>query len=208
MILESNITQILAQWRAKPRQLEAALVRGFKKGLREFEGKRVIQAQLSGRKNSDYGLNVGTGNARNASDVKTFREGMDTVGFITFGSRAWYLKLHQHYQFDGYATAKNGTSFCIPIHPDAKRRWPRDFGSQLQFIKRPGRPPLLVRITDPGKGKSRARFDIMYVLKKQIFIPKRLYLYEEFETYGRSMISNSIESELRLAVNERAGWET
>jgi len=74
-------------------------------------------------------------------DVKTFIDSQDLVGTITVAKMHGNLKLHQHFEFNGYATAKGGTCFSIPVHPDAKGRRPSDFN--LNFIKIPGRNQYL-----------------------------------------------------------------
>jgi len=208
--LTSNIDEVLAAWKEKPRKLERALEKGFERGIREFESKRVVHAQLTGRRGNDYGLNSQTGNARFSTNTKVYREGLEKVGVITFGSSAWYLKVHQHFNFDGYIRPKNGMYLTIPVNPAARGKRARDM--DLVFIKLAGRTPILVKrdiFGESGKGPKRIpKSAIMFVLKEQVFIPKRLYLYEEFSTYGNSMIKNRILQELRLAVDERVGWET
>jgi len=207
--LTSNIDEVLAAWKEKPRKLERALEKGFERGLREFESKRVIQAQLTGRRGNDYGLNSQTGHARISTNTKVYREGLDKVGVITFGSSAWYLKVHQHYNFSGYIRPKNGMYLTIPVNPAARGKRARDM--DLVFIKLAGKYPILVKrdaLGMEGKSKKIPKSAIMFILKEQVYIPKRLYLYEEFATYGESMIKNRILQELRLAVDERVGWET
>ena len=67
---------------------------------------------------------------------------------------------------------KSAKALAVPIHPEAKKaKGPRDF-SDLVFIPRPGKPPLLVR----AGGKRSARMDIMYVLLKSVALPPRPYL--------------------------------
>lgn len=188
--LTSNLPAILKAWGSKSKRMASAVRLGLRDGLRDYES-HIIKQQLSGRRSATYGLNRRSGNSANSWSVKIYREGLDSVGILRSNATAWYLKLHQHYRFNGYA--RTGGTFAIPIHPGAKNKWPRDFGKNgLKFIKRPGKPPLLVRITDKGTKTSKAKFDIMYVLKKQIYIPKRLYIYEEFETIGKGMIRRQI----------------
>ena len=100
--LTSNIAEIIAAWKKKPMLMTDALVKGFTEGLHQFKNDRMIKEQLSGRKSADYGLNVGTGNARNSIDVKVSNSGIDTFGVIQIAKRAWYLKVHQHFEFDGH----------------------------------------------------------------------------------------------------------
>ena len=195
--LDCNITRIIAAWKKRPASMITAMEQGLQAGLRQFERQRMIKEQLSGRKSDSYGLNVGTGNARNALNVKMYRMGTDSVGVITVGGRAWYLKVHQHYNFDGYIKPRNATLLAIPVHPAAKGRRPADFNGQLVFVKRAGRPPLLVRVLDKGTRTSKASMQIMFALKPRVYIPKRLYFFEEFQTLGREMIKRNILERLR-----------
>jgi len=198
--LSSNIKEIIEGWKKRPAFMETALRYGLRDGLNEFERQRLTKGQLSGRKSDRYGLNVGEGNARISLYVRMSYEGGQDVGRIAPAMNAWYLKVHQHFKFDGYIRPKNAGALAVPIHPDAKGRKPRSF-SDLVFIKRAGKPPLLIRKVEKGKNKKISREDIMYVLKKQVYIPKRLYFFEEFATYGREMITKNIMSRLKEAAN-------
>jgi len=191
---KNNFQEIAEKWKKFPKQFEDALNIGFKEGLKRYSG-YLDKEQLSGRKSENYGLNRQSGTAAMSLDVKTFIDSQDLVGTITVAKNAWYLKLHQHFEFNGYATAKGGTCFSIPVHPDAKGRRPSDFN--LNFIKIPGRNPILIRRMFKGgnkrggasvAGQQLKREDIMFVLTKKIYIPKRLYFYEEFKTEGNNMI--------------------
>jgi hypothetical protein len=204
--LDSNIADVIVAWKKKPAALITAMENGLRAGLRQFEGQRMIKEQMSGRKGNNYGLNVGTGNARNATNVKMYQQGMDTVGVITIAERAWYLKVHQHFNFSGYIKPKNATLLAIPVNPAAKGRRPADF--DLVFIKRPGKTPILIRqIRRGGSAKTAGavrpivREDIMFVLKPRVYVPKRLYFFEEFSTYGREMIKANILERLREVNN-------
>jgi hypothetical protein len=192
ILMSSNIADVVAAWSKKSELLSRALERGLKNGLEQFMKQRLLHEQLRGRKGNNYGLNVGTGNALNSLSVRMYREGIDAVGIIGVAERAWYLKLHQHYKFDGYARVHNGGTFCVPIHPAAHRHRPSDFGEDLVMIKRPGKNPLLIRRAEKGKSGQIQRKDIMFVLTKQIYIPKRLYFTEEFEVQGRQLIRINI----------------
>jgi hypothetical protein len=204
--LDSNIAAIIAAWRKKPEAIITAMEIGLRTGLRQFEGQRMIKEQMSGRKGNDYGLNVFTGNARNATNVRIYRQSSDIVGVITVADRAWYLKVHQHFKFGGYIRPKNATLLAIPVNPAARGRRPADFN--LVFIKRPGKTPILIRQVRRGGSSKVAgavrpivREDIMFVLKPRVYVPKRLYFFEEFGTYGKNMIKFNILERLREVNN-------
>jgi hypothetical protein len=206
--LKSNIAEIVTNWKKKPVEMVRAMEKGLDDGMRLFEGQRIIRGQLSGRKNASYGLNSGTGNARNSINVKTDHRGLETVSKITVASRAWYLKVHQHYNFNGYIKPRNAMLLAIPIHPAARGKSPKDFAGGLIFIKPPGKTPILIRevrrggsVKVAGKSRSVIREDIMFILKPRVYIPKRLYFYEEFNTIGQEMIKRNIMERLREAAN-------
>lgn len=207
MILTNNFKQIADEWKKKPQKFEAALANGLREGLRKYES-HIVKEQLSGRKSPDYGLKRQSGTAANSTDVTMSYDGEDVVGRLTIGKNAWYLKLHEHYQFDGYATVKKGTCFVVPVHPQAQGHRPSDFN--LSFIKIPGKNPILIRKMAKGgpkkvgvsyAGQKIYREDIMYVLTKKIYIPKRTYFYEEFKTVADTLIRDCIMRNLQKEVN-------
>lgn len=81
------------------------------------------------------------------------------------------LKYAAIQEFGGVITAQ-GKALTVPIHRDARRASEQGqsvreaFGDTLAFIKRKGKPPLLVR----PEG-----FDVMYVLVKSVTLPPRPY---------------------------------
>ncbi len=87
------------------------------------------------------------------------------------GSTAPYAAIHE---FGGVVTPKTAGALAVPIGI-AGRRAARDAGGSirslnLQAIKRPGRPTLLVR---PGPRKSMVP---LFVLKQSITLPPRPYI--------------------------------
>lgn len=126
-------------------------------------------ARQNARSGGSAGLNRVTGHLVNSIVYETDQ----FTGRV--GSSLVYARLHE---LGGKIVPKAAGALAIPVHPDAKRAsGPRDFGGELGLIKRPGRPPLLIRARDVGKGKrNRDVFDIMYVLMKSVRIPARPYL--------------------------------
>lgn len=204
---KSNMADIIAAWKRKPAAFEKAVEDGLRDGLTVFQNQNIIKGMLSGRKSDSYGLNTGTGNARNSWTVSIDRRGMDTVGRISSAQRAWYLKVHQHYNFTGYIRPRNAQLLAIPVNPAAKGRRPSDFN--LVFIKPAGKPPLLIRqvrrggtASVAGKERKIIREDIMFVLRPRVYVPKRLYLYEEFDTHGKNLIRVNILERLKDAARK------
>jgi len=200
---KDNFQEIAEKWKNKPTEFFNGLAKGFRMGLREYAG-YLEKEQLSGRKSGNYGLNRQSGTAAMSLNSLVSYDGEDLIGRITVNKNAWYLKLHQHHDFDGTAIAKGNSSFAVPVHPDAKGRKPSDF--DLGFIKLPGRNPILIRKIFRGgskrggaseAGQKLLREDIMFVLTKKVFIPKRLYFYEDFKTIGNNMIGNQIMIQLK-----------
>jgi hypothetical protein len=97
-------------------------------GMSNFK-RRTVEEQLSGRVSEDYGLNRVSGNAARSLDVTVEEDSYGLVARMTVNAKAWYLKVHQHFNFDGWI--KNAF----------------------------------------GKGIK-------------VFIPKRLYIFEEWKQYG------------------------
>lgn len=188
-MFKSNIDEIIAKNKRKIAKIEEAIVRGFKEGLFEFEG-HLIKTQLSGRKSKNFGLKRQSGIAANSLNVSISGKKRDIIGKITVSKQAWYLKVHQHFKFGGYIRAKNASYLTIPVNSLAIGRRARDM--DLVLIKPAGRSPVLVRKTE-GKITNN---DIMFVLKKQVYIPKRLRFYEDFRRTGLTMLRKRILSRL------------
>ncbi len=204
---KSNINSVIEAWKRKPAALEKALEDGLRDGLYTFERQNIIKGMLSGRKSPSYGLNTFTGNARNSWTVSINRKGIDTIGRISSAPRAWYLKVHQHYNFSGYIRPRNAQLLAIPVNPAAKGKSPRDF--DLIFIKPVGKAPMLIRQVRRGGASKVAgaerkviREDVMFVLRPRVYVPKRLYLYEEFNTLGRNLIRINILERLKDAARK------
>ena len=189
---KTNFRQIAEAWKKKPEKFIQAMNKGLQEGLRQYET-RFIKEQLSGRKSSSYGLKKQSGILSNSVNLIMRREGQDLVGKITTGRQAWYAKVHQHENFAGYIKPKNKQWLTIPAIPGAVGRRASDF--DLVFIKPIGKNPVLV-----GKGAD-AKRGVVFSLRRQVFIPKRLYFYEEFRTYGHRFIQDRIMSNLERAAN-------
>lgn len=185
-----NFKEICEKWKKYPEKFANALGLGLKEGLFKYEA-HLQKKQLSGRKTENYGLKVQSGIARESLNVVMTIEGEDLLGKITVGKNAWYLKVHEHYKFNGYR--QGGTYFTIPISNDAIGKKARDFN--LVFIKRPGKNPLLIR-----KEKRNNGINAMFTLVK--YIPKRTYFYEEFPTIGDRFIRERIAKNLERVANE------
>jgi hypothetical protein len=182
-----NFKAIAEEWKKKPEKFARALGLGLKEGLLRYES-HLQKNQLSGRKSENYGLKVQSGIARESLNVVMSIEGEDVLGKITVGKNAWYLKVHEHYKFNGYR--QGGTYFTIPINNNAIGKKARDFN--LTFVKRPGRNPLLIQ---------KENKNVMFTLVK--YIPKRTYFYEEFPTIGDRFIRERIAKNLERVANEK-----
>jgi phage gpG-like protein len=89
------------------------------------------------------------------------------------GSNLRYARIHE---LGGTVSASSG-ALAVPVHPDARKSGgPRNM-SDLTMVKRPGKPPLLIRERTIGKiGGGRRMTDVMFVLLKSVRIPARPYL--------------------------------
>lgn len=99
-----NMPQINKKNKERVTQIHTAITEGLRIGIREYEG-YVISKMLSGRRGKT-GLNRISGMAANSLDVKISRGDGYFIGNLTVNRRAWYLKVHQHYNFTGYIYPK------------------------------------------------------------------------------------------------------
>ena len=120
-----------------------------------------------------------------ASGFKTGRGSAGLLGSIGYevdrpryrsriGTNLKYARIHEQ---GGTITPKSAKVLAVPVSPEAKKAsGPRSF-SDLVFIPRAGKPPLLARIRAGGPKRARAAtMDVMYVLLKSVAIPPRPYL--------------------------------
>lgn len=187
-MLQHNFEQVVKNLQSKSKDFETELNKGFKRGMQRFET-HLIKNQLSGRRSKNYGLNKQSGNAANSLNLLFTQEYNESVGRITIGPSAWYLKVHQHHNFTGFIRPKNKQWLTIPAIPGAINRKASDF--DLVFVKRPGKNPVLI-----GVGAD-AKRGVVFRLRKQVYIPKRLRFYEHFKLYGRKWIKQEIMSHLQ-----------
>jgi len=103
-IVIKNIDRVLESIKQGKTDFHNALIVGLREGLRRYE-RFAVMDMLSGRKGS-YGLNVKSGIAKSSLDVEVEDLGKDITGKLTVAKRAWYLKVHQHEDFDGYIRPK------------------------------------------------------------------------------------------------------
>ena len=180
---KSNIDQIVKAVQEKADTTIAAAQSGLVKGVRRFEAK-MIKEQFSGRP----GLNVGDATARDSWFVLTSGDKMGFSAKLSYRPNAWYIKVHQHYDFDGTINAKD-KKLTIPLNDDAKRmrKDTTDLRSEnLKFIVSKNGNALL-GLNDGKKG-----FIPMFVLKDSVDIPKRLHITESFESDAPKMILEEI----------------
>jgi hypothetical protein len=190
--------EFLKDFAARWPKVVSAMAAGLVDGMRKFERDRIIKSQLSGR-NGNYGLNRFTGTAANAWVVKKYNSGIDFVAVLGLHDRAWYLKAHQHYNFSGEVKPKNKKFLTIPVARVARGRSAADF-PEMRIMKTKAGKLLLVRDLEKGR-KGQGKIEIMFALKNRVFIPKRLYITEEFQTFGRQFIQAAIDTRMRGALS-------
>lgn len=83
--------------KAGGQQFRSFIVQEYYSGGRGHSGRR----QKGGSTHAPIGLNVITGNLRNAWQVDMNMAGADTTVSVNLAARAWYGKVHEHYQYDG-----------------------------------------------------------------------------------------------------------
>lgn len=196
MEFKSNGNELARKIPEFNKRLIAAMQRGLVEGLRKFESERIVRAQLTGRKSANYGLNRHTGGAAVQHwTLKKYLTGLDFTAILQMPKNAWYLKIHQHYNFDGTIKPKNKKYLTVPISKRAQGRSAADF-PEMFLIRSKAGTPLLVR------KKSKNKLELMYALKKRVHIPKRLYITEEFRTYGRRFMHDRINARAREEIGK------
>jgi len=115
-------------------------------------------------------------NIRTGALSRSFLEGVKFLGMsrgkvaAKTSSRLPYARIQD---LGGIITPKTRQNLSVPLNSSAAKRWPRDWGRELFFVKSKRGNKLLV--TRSGRGK-RARIDPQYVLKHQVYIEGKEYL--------------------------------
>jgi phage gpG-like protein len=172
-----------------------AMKRGMQLGMYKFEAE-IERTQLVGRP----GLKRGSGNLAKSFIVETQEYGKFDF-LVRLASRSKYAAIHQ---FGGRIVPRNARALTIPVHHDAKNHFARDFGDNLIFLPpRNGKPPMLARHKFGGGKKLRSvGLEIMYVLLKSVYIPKRLRILEAYKRVGPAMIGDEIFKQMRIALQK------
>jgi phage gpG-like protein len=166
-------------------------------GMRLFEG-HIIREYYSGRKSESSGLDRTSGALARSWRISQVMRGKGGLNIaVKLATSSAYARIHE---FGGVIRPKRAKALAVPIHPHAKNHSPREF-SNLQFIPRKGRAPLLVRAASTKTGKN-ARLEVMYILLKSVTIPKRTYIFDSFKTTGREMIARKVATALRVALQK------
>lgn len=154
--------------------IHQGLRRGLLAGATHYQAsvKKAMSGHASNRGNGGKpspaggppGVRTGTLRRSVQIDVGGLIRGTQTK--VLIGTDLVYARIQE---FGGTIRAKGG-GLAVPIHPDAQRasaagRSPRDM-SDLKFIPRPGKPPLLIR-------DNNGQWDLMYVLPRSVVLPAR-----------------------------------
>jgi phage gpG-like protein len=193
VVLSIDKANAIKGMQAKYKKVLAAARKGMIKGFELFKAK-IIREQMSGRSSSSLGKISGF--LARSWYIKSWYVGSDSR--VKLATEAKYSAIHQ---FGGVIKPQNGRALAVPIHKDAKGHSPSEF-NDLVYVKRNGRPPLLIQSWiggNMGGGRRRGGMKIMFVLISSVKIPKRLHVYEDFNKYGNKIIGNAIIQEIASA---------
>ena len=193
IVLSVDTASAIRGMQANAKKVLSSARKGMVKGFELFKGK-IIREQMSGRSGNSLGRISGF--LSRSWYIKSWDVGTDTR--VKLATEAKYARIHQ---FGGVIKPKSGRALAVPIHDDAKGHLPSEF-NDLVFIKRNGRPPLLIQSWvggSMGGGRRRGGMKIMYVLMPSVKIPKRLHVYEDFNKYGNKIIGDAIIQEIASA---------
>ena len=180
----------------KLKRAPAALMRGIKAGLRDFEAE-IIKTQMSGRP----GINNRTGHAAGSWFIR------QVEGGYRLATSAFYLTSHQHAPgtkvSDGWIHAK-GKYLAIPLNSFSAKAWPRERQDLFPFRSKGG--AFLLGSYRKGNSGARAAKGILkvtaeYLLRTKVYIPKRLHILEDYRTVGQDMIRTAMLKELNTLQN-------
>jgi hypothetical protein len=148
IITIKNLSKIVKNNKDKVGKINTAISSGLQQGLRQYED-YITTRMLSGRP----GLKRRSGMAANSLNVKTRIEKGYFYGNLTVEKRAWYLKVHQHFNFSGHIYPKTKKFLVFKV----KNKWIR---TKHVYIKK--RLYMLERFKTIGKNyiKSRVKYNI------------------------------------------------
>lgn len=142
-----------------------------------------------------------------ASGFKTSHGGSGLHGSITHVTRFPWAKIGTSIKYGllqelgGWVYPKSRRALSVPIHKSAERGMAK-YTADLTLIPskmRGGRPGLLVRKHETGKGGAAARkprWDLMYLLMTRVYVPARAYLLPAFMT-TKAQILKALGREMR-----------
>ena len=166
-VVTSNIQQVIGRLGLLKKGIAPALMRGIRLGLLDYEA-WFTRAQLSGRP----GLNMKSGHAARDWFVTRTQNG------YRLATSAFYLTTHQHAPgtavADGIIRAKN---------------------KPYLFFKGEGAPRTTA--LKSGKPLKTAVHTYYWARVKQVYIPKRLTILENYRTTGQDFIMSNMLAELK-----------
>jgi phage gpG-like protein len=157
-------SKVAAQLKKNITAFIPAIQKGMKQGAMQWIGKET-KAQMSGRP----GLMRQTGTLARSWFVNTV--GWGHTFAVKVATNTKYAKIHQT---GGVIKPTSGRYLAIPLNNVAKTRKPRDFDDAFFIASKRGNR-LIVRRS--GKG-----LQTLYLLKESVKIPKRLYIYERWQS--------------------------
>jgi phage gpG-like protein len=166
-----NVDGVINSLRAKGKDMLRKLKQGMNNGMRAFE-RQMIAEQFSGRTGNNFGLNRGKksgGVLFRSWNLRNYQIGYDYV--VHLGTSVRYARIHQ---YGGTIQHPGGTPYITL--PDAGGNW--------KFI-----PLSKNKIFTPAyRDSTNAR--IRFTQPHAINMPKRLYVYEEFQSTGIKTVAD------------------
>lgn len=180
-----NVSKVLAKIRTTRSNVERFIALSMVQGMQDFEG-RIIERQMSGQKGKK-GVNRVSG--RLAGDWFIDQRGSGNTFSVTLATPIKYAQIHQR---GGTITPKSAKMLAIPL-PGAMTQSQAAQGPRanpnLRFIRSKKGNLLLAEIGARG-------IKPMWILKKSVGIPKRLFVLEDFRRNGSKMIMSRFRSNL------------
>jgi len=166
----------------------------FDKAISQFPGKLLVEMRKSFRQvGEDFIAKIQktlvrghlriTGDLARSFGRVVFGENLEALTLSIY-SGSKYARIHEK---GGTITAKPGKALAIPLDAAktaggaSRYKSPKEI-PDLVMIKRPGRPPLLVKQAVRGRGMDRRIMGIpMFVLVKSVMIKPQLGMFDLWE---------------------------